>query len=49
MNAQDIIDALSDQRNAALNEIAMLRAQVAQLQRELASREAPVGHPGVPV
>jgi hypothetical protein len=34
MNTQDIIDALSEQRNSALNEVVLLKAKIAQMTRE---------------
>lgn len=38
--AQDYIDALEQQRNSALNEVANLRAEVTALRREVAEQEA---------
>jgi hypothetical protein len=43
VEAQDVINFLTEQRNAALNEVAMLKAQVSALQRQLKEvQEKPV-------
>lgn len=34
LDAKDVIDAVTAQRNAALDEVALLRAQIALMQRQ---------------
>ena len=42
MNAQDVINAITDQRNAALNELALTKAQLAAANRKIEELTPPV-------